>query len=331
MGTRVGLDLRHLGVPLQGGVVVDPPLLVQHPAVPVIGRLVQAHVGHDEQVVPDLGPHVPDGDLKDPVRVGPGRAERVLLGLLRHAEEHDPGDPGLYGLQRGLLQAVARVLHDTGHGLDRHRLAHTLPHERGQDEVGRMQPGLRDHAPHDGGGTQPPGTRTGKGSVLRHGLYATPGPGAPLPTPRRPEGAPPPRPCAPCTPRVHPGMKDPDGHSCARGGRDDRHAPPHPGPLRPLRRARPGAASRGRGLRRRGGSLQPGGPTRPGRRRGRDRRRRRRVGDALGRGHRHARRRPGHRTRRELPPGRRPVDQHRPDDRRVDRRRGANRDRRRRA
>ncbi|CAK7281994.1 hypothetical protein SGPA1_12787 [Streptomyces misionensis JCM 4497] len=190
MGAGVGLDLGHLGVPLQGGVVVDAALGVQHPAVPVVGELVQAQIGHDEEVVADLGAHIAQGDLEDAVGVGPGGALAVLLALLRHAEEHDPGDSGRHRVQRRLLQAVAGVLHDAGHGRDRHRLADALADERGQDQVGGVQARLGDHPPHDGRGPQPPGTRTGEGSVLRHASYATPAHPPPLPTHCRPHGAP---------------------------------------------------------------------------------------------------------------------------------------------
>ena len=76
MGARVGLRPRHLGVALQRRVVVDAAVGVQDAAVAVVGELVQAQVGHDDEVVADLGPHVADGDLQDAVRVGARRARR---------------------------------------------------------------------------------------------------------------------------------------------------------------------------------------------------------------------------------------------------------------
>ena len=59
----------HAAVDLQRGVVVDPTLVVEHAAVAVVGELVEAQVGHHEQVVAGLGAGVGDGDVEDAVRV----------------------------------------------------------------------------------------------------------------------------------------------------------------------------------------------------------------------------------------------------------------------
>lgn len=182
MGAGVGLDLGHLGVPFQRGVVVDPSVGVEDTAVAVVGELVQAQVGHDHEVVADLGAHVPEGDLEDAVGVGAGGAGGVLLGVLGHAEEHDPGDPGLQRLHGGLPQGVAGVLDDAGHGPDRHGFGDPLAHERGQDQVGGMQPRLGHHPPHGGRRPQPPRPRPGKGSVRVHTPEATPARAVHLPT-----------------------------------------------------------------------------------------------------------------------------------------------------
>ena len=48
-----GLCQRHRGVALEGGVVVDRPVVGEHAAVPVVGELVEAEVGHDDEVVAD--------------------------------------------------------------------------------------------------------------------------------------------------------------------------------------------------------------------------------------------------------------------------------------
>lgn len=181
----VGLDLGHLGVPLQGGVVVDAPVGVEDAAVAVVGVLVEAEVGHDDEVVPDLVAHGADGDLEDAVGVRPRGPVRVLLLVLRHPEEHDPGDPGLHGLHGGLPERVHRVLDDAGHGLDGDGFRDALAYEGGEDEVGRVQPGLGDHAAHGGGGAEPPGAGTGEGSV-GHAPTLRRWPGGFCPTPPLP-------------------------------------------------------------------------------------------------------------------------------------------------
>ena len=163
MGARVGLDLGHLGVPLQRGVVVDAPVGGQDPAVAVVGVLVQAQVGHDDQLVADLGPHVPQRDLQDAVRVGARRALRVLLRVVRDAEQHDPADTGLDRLDGGLPQRVPGVLDDPGHR-PRSAPARRCPPARRRAGSGR--PGLAGVSATirriAGRGAQPPGAGAGE-------------------------------------------------------------------------------------------------------------------------------------------------------------------------
>ena len=82
-----GLSERHLPVAHERGVVVDGSARIEHPAVPVIGELVEAQVGlHDETVT-----HLLDGDARRDVEypVGIGRAGSGRVLGERHAEEHD--------------------------------------------------------------------------------------------------------------------------------------------------------------------------------------------------------------------------------------------------
>ena len=67
VGTGTGLRHGHGRIPLKGGVVVDAALLVEDPAVPVVGELVEAEVGHHRERVADLGRDVTDRDVEDPV------------------------------------------------------------------------------------------------------------------------------------------------------------------------------------------------------------------------------------------------------------------------
>ena len=72
----------------------------------------------------------------------PGGAGRVLLLVLRHAEQHQPADARLDRLRGGLAQGVPGVLDHARHRADRLRLADALLDEQRQDQVGRVQPGL---------------------------------------------------------------------------------------------------------------------------------------------------------------------------------------------
>ena len=64
----------------------------EHAAVPVVGELVEAQVGHDDGLVADLGDDVADRGVEDAVGIGGARALRVLA--RRDAEQHDAADAG---------------------------------------------------------------------------------------------------------------------------------------------------------------------------------------------------------------------------------------------
>ena len=52
---RGGLGERHLAVDLEGAVVVDAAVGVEHAAVAVVGELVEAQVRHHRELVAHLG------------------------------------------------------------------------------------------------------------------------------------------------------------------------------------------------------------------------------------------------------------------------------------
>ena len=137
---RAGLRERHRRVPLEGGVVVDAPAVVEHAAVAVVGELVEAQVGlHDEPARGCL-----DGDAGRDVEdaVGVGGARAACVAHLGHAEQHHAADAGGRGIRHRLRQALERVLHDARHRRDRHRGGHALAHEQRQHELRRVQAGL---------------------------------------------------------------------------------------------------------------------------------------------------------------------------------------------
>ena len=79
MRAGFGLRQRHRAVPLQGRVVVDLRRLVEHAAVPVVGELVQAQVGHQHGVVAELVVQPAQRHVQHAVRVVGARAARVLV------------------------------------------------------------------------------------------------------------------------------------------------------------------------------------------------------------------------------------------------------------
>ncbi len=152
---RPGLDLRHghLGVDPQRAVVVHPAVLVEHPAVPVLGELVDADVPDDHRRVAHLGPYVAQRRVEHAVRVEAPGAVRVVL--QRDPEEDHTADAGLHGFDDRLAQGIAGVLDDTGHRADRDRFGGTLLDEHGQHQVARLQTGLGDQASQGGGPPKP--------------------------------------------------------------------------------------------------------------------------------------------------------------------------------
>ena len=139
-GLRVG-DA-HLGVQVEGGVVVDATPRVKHPAVAVIGELIEAEVGHHDQRIADLGDRIGDRDVEDATGVERPRSGRILA--LGQAEEHHPAEPELGRLGDRPPGGVARVLHDPGHALDRRWFAASLGDEHRQHQVARLDRRLRD-------------------------------------------------------------------------------------------------------------------------------------------------------------------------------------------
>ena len=137
-----GLRARHVGVHLEGGVVVDAAVGGEHPAVAVVGELVETQVGHHRQGVTHLGDHIGDGEVEDPVGVEPPAAGGVLG--LGDAEQHHAAQAELGRLGDRLGQRAPGVLDDAGHRGDRARLAQALTDEDRQHQLPRLDRRLRD-------------------------------------------------------------------------------------------------------------------------------------------------------------------------------------------
>ncbi len=149
------MEHRHLGVDLNGGVVVDRARRRQHAAVPMIGELIEADIGHDQAFVADLLAYGTDRGRQDAIGIEGSRAARILA--FRYAEQHDACEARVRGLDRRLAERVHGVLDDPGHGADRTRLMQTLGDEHGQDQLARLEGGLGHHLSHSCSGPQTPG------------------------------------------------------------------------------------------------------------------------------------------------------------------------------
>ena len=140
MGACLGLSQGHGRVPLQRGVVVDSPRLVEHPAVTMVGELVEAQVRHEHQLVTACRTHSAQREVED--AFGVVRSVAVRVALLGHPEDHETAEPGVSGLAGGSDERVQGVLDHAGHRRDRDRFARPLTDEDRQHEIGRVQPRL---------------------------------------------------------------------------------------------------------------------------------------------------------------------------------------------
>src|SRR5699024_970716 len=137
----------------EGRVVVDPPGVIEHAAVAVVGELVQAQVGHDHRRVAELRAQPGEGPVEDPLRIGGAGADGVLV--LGHAEEHHAAHAALHRLGRGAGQGVQSVLLDAGHRGDGAVLRRALAHEHRQHEIRRARRVLAHPGPHRGARARP--------------------------------------------------------------------------------------------------------------------------------------------------------------------------------
>ena len=91
MSAGLGLGDGDLAVTHEGGVVVDLTAIVQDPAVPVVGVLVEAEIGYEDHLVTEVVAQLSERDLDDAVTVRCARSDRVLAGW--HPEQHERSDP----------------------------------------------------------------------------------------------------------------------------------------------------------------------------------------------------------------------------------------------
>ena len=144
---RPGVGLGHgdARIQLQRGVVVDRAVAVEHPAVAVVGVLVDTQVGHQHDLLGKVS-EVAEGELDDALRVV-RLATRRILGD-RHPEQDHPAHPERHEFVDLGAQAGAGVLDDAGQRVDRLWLVDPLAYEQRGDELRRMKPCPGDHLAH---------------------------------------------------------------------------------------------------------------------------------------------------------------------------------------
>ena len=104
---RPGACLRHchLAVQFHGCIVIDNhgavTIIDKHAAVPVRGELVQAGIGHNNNLVAKLGTAGSDSAVQNTVVVPGRRTYLVLIIVKRNPEEVDAFNARLRGLAYG--------------------------------------------------------------------------------------------------------------------------------------------------------------------------------------------------------------------------------------
>ena len=98
----------HLAVQFHGCIVIDNhgavTIIDKYTAVPVRGELVQAGIGHNNNLVAKLSPAGSDSAVQNAVVVPGRRAYFVLIIIQRNAEEVDAFNARLHSLTHGRNQ-----------------------------------------------------------------------------------------------------------------------------------------------------------------------------------------------------------------------------------
>ena len=129
-------------VALERRVVVDLAVGVSDAAVPVVGVLVEAVVGHEHQRVADLVAQVAQRDLHDAVGVR-RPASRARPSCAGTPNSITAGNAEIGERAHLLAQALLGVLHDAGHRHDRLGCVDAFLHEQRRDEVVDARRGAR--------------------------------------------------------------------------------------------------------------------------------------------------------------------------------------------
>ena len=102
MRPGVCLGHRHFAVQFHGCVVIDNhgavTIIDKHAAVPVRGELVQAGIGHNNNLVAKLGTAGSDSAVQNAVVIPGRRTYFVLIIIQRNTEEVDAFNTRLRGL-----------------------------------------------------------------------------------------------------------------------------------------------------------------------------------------------------------------------------------------
>jgi hypothetical protein len=113
----------------------------------MVGEFVEAGVGHQHGVIAEVLGQIPQRNVEDAVLGHAHRSGRVLVGLARHPEQHQPADTRAHRVGRRVAQRVAGVLYDAGHRCDGARLVDAVGDEHRQDQLPWLQRGFRHEPP----------------------------------------------------------------------------------------------------------------------------------------------------------------------------------------
>ena len=141
-------------VELYGGVVKHAAFVIQHAAVAVGGELVEASIGHNDEVIAEFLVEAGNAAVQNALRV-PGDGAGVILVLIeRHAEKVDARHAGLQRLLGRAAQGVEGVLVDARHGGNLARGVESVHDEHGQNQVRGADLGFGHEVAHLRGGAQ---------------------------------------------------------------------------------------------------------------------------------------------------------------------------------
>ena len=154
MGAGAGLGAGHVLVELDGGVVKHAALVIQHAAVSVGGELVEAGIGHNDEVIAEFLVQAGNAAVQNALRVPGDGAGIVLVLIERHTEKVDARHAGLQRLLGRAAQGVEGVLVDARHGGNLARGVESVHDEHGQNQVRGADLGFGHEVAHLRGGAQ---------------------------------------------------------------------------------------------------------------------------------------------------------------------------------
>ena len=133
MSTGARLGNGHSDIEFQGRVVVHAALFIKHAAVTVVGKLIQAGIGHQQDVIAKFFAQQAQRAVEYTFRIPGWGALGIFVFLARDAKQVHAAHAGLIGFADGLNQGFLGVLVYPRHRGNLFRLLNPIGEKHRQD------------------------------------------------------------------------------------------------------------------------------------------------------------------------------------------------------